>query len=93
MRSRTKPGCFATSSRRVDVGIPDYVYESADGTFAGYPLLAGRSSTPPRSAGYAVRPVETGGVRLEVGVDAHVRESALFGGTDKGVMARASIGW
>ena len=27
---------------RVDVGIPDYVYESADGTFAGYPLLAGR---------------------------------------------------
>ncbi|MCY4122841.1 MAG: hypothetical protein OXG72_18180, partial [Acidobacteria bacterium] len=51
------------------------------------------SSTPPRSAGYAVRPVETGGVRLEVGVDAHVRESALFGGTDKGVMARASIGW
>ena len=27
---------------RVDVGIPDYVYESADGSFAGYPLLAGR---------------------------------------------------
>ncbi|MCY4030225.1 MAG: aminoglycoside phosphotransferase family protein [Acidobacteria bacterium] len=26
----------------VDVGIPDYVYESADGSFAGYPLLAGR---------------------------------------------------
>ncbi|MXX75955.1 MAG: aminoglycoside phosphotransferase family protein [Holophagales bacterium] len=27
---------------RVDVGIPDYVYESADGSFAGYGLLAGR---------------------------------------------------
>ncbi|MCY3843384.1 MAG: aminoglycoside phosphotransferase family protein [Acidobacteria bacterium] len=27
---------------RVDVGIPDYVYESADGSFAGYPLLTGR---------------------------------------------------
>ncbi|MDE2921850.1 MAG: aminoglycoside phosphotransferase family protein [Acidobacteriota bacterium] len=27
---------------RVDAGIPDYVYESADGSFAGYPLLAGR---------------------------------------------------
>ena len=27
---------------RVDVGIPDYAYESADGSFAGYPLLAGR---------------------------------------------------
>lgn len=27
---------------RVEVGIPDYVYESADGSFAGYPLLAGR---------------------------------------------------
>ena len=27
---------------RVDVGIPDYVYESADGSFAGYPFLAGR---------------------------------------------------
>ena len=27
---------------RVDVGIPDYVYESADGSFAGYRLLAGR---------------------------------------------------
>ncbi len=27
---------------RVDVGIPDYVYESADGLFAGYRLLPGR---------------------------------------------------
>ena len=27
---------------RVDVGIPDYTYESADGSFAGYPLLPGR---------------------------------------------------
>ena len=27
---------------RVEVGIPDYVYESADGSFAGYPLLPGR---------------------------------------------------
>ena len=27
---------------RVEVGIPDYVYESADGSFAGYRLLAGR---------------------------------------------------
>ena len=27
---------------RVDAGTPDYVYESADGSFAGYPLLAGR---------------------------------------------------
>ena len=27
---------------RVDAGIPDYVYESADGSFAGYPLLRGR---------------------------------------------------
>ena len=27
---------------RVGVGIPDYVYESPDGSFAGYPLLAGR---------------------------------------------------
>ena len=27
---------------RVGVGIPDYVYESADGSFAGYRLLAGR---------------------------------------------------
>jgi aminoglycoside 2''-phosphotransferase len=27
---------------RVDVGIPDYTYESADGSFAGYPLLLGR---------------------------------------------------
>ena len=44
-------------------------------------------------AGYAARPVETGGVRLAVGVDALVRESALYGGADKGVMARAGIGW
>ena len=27
---------------RVDVGIPDYVFEPADGSFAGYRLLAGR---------------------------------------------------
>ena len=27
---------------RVGVGIPDYTYESPDGSFAGYPLLAGR---------------------------------------------------
>ena len=27
---------------RVKVGIPDYTYRSADGSFAGYPLLAGR---------------------------------------------------
>ncbi len=27
---------------RVAVGIPDYTYQSADGSFAGYPLLAGR---------------------------------------------------
>ena len=27
---------------RVDVGIPDYTYRSADGSFAGYPLLPGR---------------------------------------------------
>ena len=27
---------------RVEVGIPDYTYQSADGSFAGYPLLAGR---------------------------------------------------
>ena len=27
---------------RVAVGVPDYVYESADGSFAGYRLLAGR---------------------------------------------------
>ena len=27
---------------RVEVGIPDYVYGSADGSFAGYRLLAGR---------------------------------------------------
>ena len=27
---------------RVDVGVPDYVYESADSSFAGYRLLAGR---------------------------------------------------
>ncbi len=27
---------------RVNVGIPDYTYQSADGSFAGYPLLPGR---------------------------------------------------
>ena len=27
---------------RVDVGIPDYVYESPDGSLAGYRILAGR---------------------------------------------------
>ena len=27
---------------RVKVGIPDYTYKSADGSFAGYPFLAGR---------------------------------------------------
>ena len=27
---------------RVEVGVPDYVYESTDGSFAGYPLLTGR---------------------------------------------------
>ena len=27
---------------RVEVGIPDYTHRSADGSFAGYPLLAGR---------------------------------------------------
>ena len=27
---------------RVEVGIPDYVYQSADGSFAGYPILVGR---------------------------------------------------
>jgi aminoglycoside 2''-phosphotransferase len=27
---------------RVDVGIPDYTYRAADGSFAGYPLLPGR---------------------------------------------------
>lgn len=27
---------------RVDVGIPNYTYRSADGSFAGYPLLPGR---------------------------------------------------
>ena len=27
---------------RVKVGIPDYTHKSADGSFAGYPLLAGR---------------------------------------------------
>ena len=27
---------------RVDVGIPDYTYRSADGSLAGYPLLPGR---------------------------------------------------
>ncbi len=37
MRWRTIP-----PAERVDVGIPDYVYESADGLFAGYRLLPGR---------------------------------------------------
>ena len=46
-----------------------------------------------RRVGYTVGTLEQGELAVDVGVDAQVRESGLSGGTDKGVIGRASIGW
>ena len=43
--------------------------------------------------GYAVGTLTREDVSVDVGVDAQVRENPLLGGADKGVLARAAIGW
>ena len=43
--------------------------------------------------GYTVGMLERGELAVDVGVDAQIRESAFVGGTEKGVLARAAIGW
>ena len=61
----------------------------------GTPRIGFSSSEHGRDyrAGYALRPLEAGAVRMELGVDAQVRESPLLGGIDKGVLAGGAIGW
>ena len=43
--------------------------------------------------GYAVGTLDRGELAVDIGVDAQMRESPLLGGADKGVLARAAIGW
>ena len=43
--------------------------------------------------GYGLRILESGSVSFEAGVDAQRRESPMQGGTSKGLLGRATIGW
>ena len=43
--------------------------------------------------GYGITPLERNALRLEIGVETHVRQNPRVGGSDKGFMGRASLGW
>ena len=43
--------------------------------------------------GYGLTVAQGGDLHVELGVDAHRRESALLGGADTGVLGRAVLGW
>ena len=83
----------ANTARRPRMSVMAAVPAQVAPRLAGALRLAALALPGPLAGGGAAQTVETGGMRLEVGVDAQVRESALYGGTDRGVMARAGIGW
>ena len=65
------------------------------GRFVGTPRVGFATSDYGRDyrLGYSLAAFGGEGVTFELGVDAQRRESPLMGGTDNGVLGRASVGW
>ena len=65
------------------------------GRFVGTPRVGFATSDYGRDyrLGYSLAAFGGEGVKFELGVDAQRRESPLMGGTDNGVLGRASVGW
>ena len=43
--------------------------------------------------GYGLTVAQSGALQVELGVDAHRRESPRRGGVDTGALGRAALGW
>ena len=85
-------GSFAQGSRvdgEVGYGLP------VGSRFVGTPRVGFSASEHGRDyrVGYGVGVLDSGSLNFEVGVDAQRRESPMLGGTDHGVLGRASVGW
>ena len=85
-------GGFAAGDRLdadVGYGLP------VGSRFVGTPTVGFGTSEYGRDyrLGYSLGVLQDGGARFEVGVDAQRRESPMWGGTDHGVLGRATVGW
>ena len=63
--------------------------------FIGTPRIGVRTSEYGREdrVGYGLGLLDAGSLSFELGVDVHRRESPMLGGTDKGLLGRATLGW
>ena len=63
--------------------------------FVGTPRVGVSTSEYGRAyrLGYGLTVAQSGAMRVELGVDAHRRESPTQGGVDTGVLGRAALGW
>ena len=85
-------GGFAAGNRldgEVGYGLP------VGSRFVGTPRVGFSTSEYGRDyrVGYGLAVLDSGNLRLELGVDAQRRESPMLGGTSNGVLGRAAVGW
>ena len=91
MAGLTQGGVAADSrlDSEVGYGLP------VGSRFVGTPRVGFGTSQYGRDyrLGYGLSVLQAGAMHFEVGVEAQRRESPMQGGTDHGVLARATIGW
>ena len=85
-------GGFASGNRidgEVGYGLP------VGSRFVGTPRVGVATSEYGRDyrVGYSLGVLDGGDKAFELGVDAQRRESPMLGGTDNGVLGRATLGW
>ena len=85
-------GGFAAGNRldgEVGYGLP------VGSRFVGTPRVGFSNSEYGRDyrVGYGLGVLDSGSLHLELGVDAHRRESPMLSGTSNGVLGRATVGW
>ena len=85
-------GSFGQGNRRdgqVGYGLP------VGSRFVGTPRAGFSTSEYGRDyrVGYGLGVLDQESLNFELGVDAHRRESPMWGGTDTGFLGRATLGW
>ena len=85
-------GSFASGNRldgEVGYGLP------VGNRFVGTPRVGFSTSEYGKDYrfGYGLGVLDRKSLNLELGVDAHRRESPMLGGTDKGLLGQATLGW
>ena len=83
---------FASGNRldgEVGYGLP------VGSRFVGTPRIGFSTSEfgPDYRVGYGLGVLDRKNLNLELAIDAHRRESPMLGGSDKGFLGRATLGW